>query len=58
MRDAAPKVAQSVVGISASVNGIAADVHAATTDFVKPKTTWQKVRMWLETAGKVAARFI
>ena len=54
----APKLADSAVGIGKSADGIAADVHQATTDFVKPKTIGQKFRSWLETAGKLAARFL
>lgn len=55
---AAPKLAASAVGIGSSVNGIAADVHTATTDFVAPKTFWQRLKTWLETAGKIGARFL
>jgi hypothetical protein len=55
---AAPKLTDSAVAIGKSADGIAADVHQATTDFVKPKTFGQKFRSWLETAGKVAARFL
>ncbi len=58
VRDAAPKVAESVVGIGRSGNGIAADIHTATSDFVRPKTGWQKFKGWLETSGKIAARFL
>ena len=55
---AAPDLAESAAAIGKSANGIAADVHQATTDFVKPKTLGQKLRSWLETAGKLAARFL
>ena len=55
---AAPKLTESAVGIGKSADGIATDIHRATTDFVKPKTLGQKLRAWLETAGKIAARFI
>jgi len=55
---AAPALAQSAEGIGASADGIAADVHTATTDFVKPRTWGQKLKAWLEAAGKIAARFI
>lgn len=55
---AAPQVAESVVGIAKSVDGIAADAHTATSDFVAPRTTWQKIKSWLETAGKIGARFL
>jgi len=55
---AAPKLAESAVGIGKSTDGIAADVHTATSDFVKPKTFWQRLKAWLETAGKVGARFL
>jgi len=55
---AAPNLAESAAAIGKSADGIAADVHQATTDFVKPKTLGQKLRSWLETAGKLAARFL
>jgi hypothetical protein len=55
---AAPKLAESAVGIGKSTDAIAADVHTATSDFVKPKTFWQRLKAWLETAGKVGARFL
>ena len=55
---AAPKLAESAVGIGTSTDAIAADVHTATSDFVKPKTFWQRTKAWLETAGKVGARFL
>jgi len=55
---AAPRLADSAIGIGKNADGIAADVHQATTDFVKPKTFGQKFRSWLETAGKIAARFL
>ena len=55
---AAPKLAESAVGIGKSTDAIAADVYTATSDFVKPKTFWQRMKAWLETAGKVGARFL
>ena len=55
---AAPKLAESAVGIGKSTDAIAGDVHTATSDFVKPKTFWQRMKAWLETAGKVGARFL
>ena len=55
---AASKLTDSAVGIGKSADGIAADIHQATTDFVRPKTLGQKFRSWLETAGKIAARFL
>ena len=55
---AAPKFAESAVGIGKSADGIAADVHTATSDCVKPKTFWQRMKAWLEMAGKVGARFL
>jgi len=58
MRDAAPKVAASVVSMGKSGDGIASDVHTATTDFVRPKTRWQKFKAVLETAGKIGARLL
>ena len=58
VRDAAPDLAESAVGVAKSADGIAADVHSITADMAKPKGFWAKFRAWLETAGKVAARFI
>jgi site-specific DNA recombinase len=55
---AAPKLAESAVGIGKSTDAIAADVHTATSDFVRPKTSWQRMKEWLETAGKIGARFL
>jgi len=55
---AAPKLAESALGIGKSTDAIAADVHTATSDFVKPKTFWQRLKAWLEMAGKVGARFL
>ena len=55
---AAPKLAESAVVIGKSTDAIAADVHTATADFVKPKTFWQRLKAWLETAGKGGARFL
>jgi phage terminase large subunit GpA-like protein len=55
---AAPQLAESALGIGKSTDAIAADVHTATSDFVKPKTFWQRMKAWLETAGKVGARFL
>ncbi len=62
MADAQAAAAQELVkqetGVAADVHGITTDFHTATTDFVKPKTLGQKFRMWLEVAGKIAARFL
>jgi hypothetical protein len=58
MRDAAPKVATSVVSIGQSVDGIAADAHQLTQDIVKPQSLWGKVKAILESAGKIAVRLI
>jgi hypothetical protein len=58
VRDAAPAAAKAAVGIEQNIDGITADIHTATSDFVKPKTFWQKFKAWIEVAGKVAARFI
>ena len=46
------------MAIGKSSDAIAADVHTATSDFVKPKTFWQRLKAWLEMAGKVGARFL
>ena len=53
-----PSLADSAASMGKSGAGIATDVHTATTDFVTPKTTWQKIKAWLETAGKIGARFL
>jgi hypothetical protein len=58
VRDAAPKLAESAVGVGKSADGIAADIHAITADIAKPKTFWARFRAWLETAGKIGARFL
>jgi hypothetical protein len=58
VRDAAPKLADSAVKVGQSADGIAADVHSITSDIAKPKSLWAKVRSWLETAGKIGARFL
>jgi hypothetical protein len=55
---AAPAIAEAAANTGKQFAGIAADVHQATTDFVTPKTFWQKVKAWLETAGKIGARFL
>lgn len=58
IRTAAPALSESVVGISRSADGIAADVHVATSDFTRPKTTWQRVRSTLLDFGRIAARVL
>jgi hypothetical protein len=58
VRDAAPAAVKGIVDIEKHVGGITADIHTATTDFVRPKTFWQKFKSWLETGGKIAARFL
>jgi hypothetical protein len=55
---AAPKLAESAVGTGKSTDAIAADVQTATSDFLAPKTFWRPMKAWLETAGKVGARFL
>ena len=55
---AADEVANAAPAMSKSVTGIADDVHTLTHDFVKPQTAWQKIKSWLETAGKIGARFL
>lgn len=56
--ETAEAVGKATPAIAASASGIAADIHTATNDFVRPRTFWQKVKAWLETTGKIAARFI
>lgn len=54
---AAPKVADAVVRNGDNIAGITADVHTATSAFVKPKTTWQKIKsaLWLVAYGAAHA---
>jgi hypothetical protein len=49
---AAPKLAESAVGIGKSTDAIADDVHTATSDFVKPKTFWQRMERMFTSAAK------
>ena len=58
IRDAAPQVAASVVGIGKSADGITADIHTATSDFVKPKTFWQKVKGALNIMATAGAHLL
>jgi hypothetical protein len=55
---AAPEMSKAFVGIGQSVDGIAKDVHAEADEFVKPKTLWQKLRMWVDLGGRVALRIL
>ena len=54
---AAPKLADAAVRNGDNIAGITADVHTATTAFVKPKTTWQKIKsaLWLVAYGAAHA---
>ena len=58
IRDAAPQLAASVVGIGKSVDGMAADGHQLTQDIVKPQTKWQKFKAVMEALGKIGARLL
>ena len=55
---ATPALLEDAQGIADSVDGIATDAHSITADIAKPKTFWGKAKAFLETAGKIAARFI
>ena len=54
---AAPKLADAAVKNGDNIAGITADVHTATTAFVKPKSTWQKIKsaLWLVAYGAAHA---
>jgi len=54
---AAPKLAAAAVKNGDNVAGITADVHTATSAFVKPKSTWQKIKsaLWLVAYGAARA---
>ncbi len=58
VREAAPKMAEAAISIDKSVDGITKDVHKATSDFVKPKTFWGKVKGWIGLTGEILARRI
>lgn len=55
---AAPKLTESAIGIGKSADGIAADVHTATSDIVRPKSFWQRLRSWIELGGKLGIRLL
>ena len=48
---AAPKLAEAAVKNADNIAGITADIHTATTAFVKPKSTWQKIKSALLAGG-------
>ena len=54
---AAPKLAEAALRNGDNIAGITADVHTATSVFVKPKTTWQKIKsaLWLVAYGAAHA---
>ena len=54
---AAPKLTDAAVRNGDNIAGITADVHTATSAFVKPKTTWQKIKsaLWLVAYGAAHA---
>ena len=54
---AAPKLADAAVRNGDNIAGITADVHTVTSAFVKPKTTWQKIKsaLWLVAYGAAHA---
>ena len=53
----APKLAEAAVRNGDNIAGITTDVHTATSAFVKPKTTWQKIKsaLWLVAYGAAHA---
>lgn len=50
---ASPKLAESAVGVGRSIDGIAADAHKEADEFLKPKTTRQKIADWLGMIPRV-----
>jgi hypothetical protein len=54
---AAPTLADAAVKNGDNIAGITADVHTATSAFVKPKSTWQKIKsaLWLVAYGAAHA---
>lgn len=58
IRDAAPQVAHSVIQIGKSADGIASDAHAFTSDFIKPRTFWQRLKGGILTAATIAGRLL
>jgi hypothetical protein len=54
---AAPKLAGAAVKNADNLAGVTADVHTATSAFVKPKSTWQKIKsaLWLIAYGAAHA---
>ena len=54
---AAPRLADAAVKNGENIAGITADVHTATSAFVKPKSTWQKIKsaLWLVAYGAAHA---
>jgi hypothetical protein len=54
---AAPKLAAAAVTNGDNIAGITADVHTVTSAFVKPKSTWQKIKsaLWLVAYGAAHA---
>ena len=58
VRDAAPKVAKSVVDISGSLDGVAADVRREADEITKPKRWYQKILGPVYTAARLVAMFM
>ena len=54
---AAPKLSAAAVRNGENMAGITADVHTATSEYVKPKSTWQKIKsaLWLIAYGAAHA---
>lgn len=54
---AAPRLADAALKNGENMAGITADVHTATNAFVKPKSTWQKIKpaLWLVAYGAAHA---
>ena len=54
---AAPQLAAAAVANGKNMEGITTDVHTATSEYVKPKSTWQKIKsaLWLIAYGAAHA---
>ena len=55
--NAAPQLADAAVKNGNNISGITVDVHTANSAFVKPKSTWQKIKsaLWLVAYGAAHA---
>ena len=54
---AAPQLAAAAVRNGDNIAGITSDIHTATSAFVKPKSTWEKIKsaLWLVAYGAAHA---